>query len=230
MDFLGSKRGRILLMMAVICLFAFVVWPFLRGGRSLIQTDFMPMNTQMQAMISQNGEKPVPEVKQRKSDLKSTINTKSKATIDAESKTTIDSELKATIDTNRKTTIETEPKTTIETEPKTTIETEPKATGDIEPNATIPAFSAIPTHSMVSNEKQEVSLPAARSAGQLDLNTATIEQLDGIPGIGEIKAKAIMNYRLKKGRFSRIEELVEVKGIGDKMLEKLKAFLYVTSP
>ena len=40
-------------MMAVICLFAFVVWPFLRGGRSMIQTDFMPMNTQMQAMISQ---------------------------------------------------------------------------------------------------------------------------------------------------------------------------------
>ena len=56
----------------------------------------------------------------------------------------------------------------------------------------------------------------------MDLNTATLEQLDEVPGIGESKAKAILDYRLKKGRFSRIEELIEVKGIGEKMLEKLK--------
>ncbi|MGO4273079.1 helix-hairpin-helix domain-containing protein [Paenibacillus sp. TAF58] len=209
MDFFGSKRGRILLVMAVISLFAFIVWPFLRGGRSLIRTDFLPMNTQMQAMISQNSEEPAPEVKPRNSNLKSSIGTEPKETTDAEPK------------------IAPEPKATRNAEPK--IATEPKATRNADPKATIPAFSAIPTPFVVSNEKVEASLGAAPSTGQLDLNTATLKQLDEIPGIGESKAKAILDYRLKKGRFSRIEELVEVKGIGEKMLEKLKVFLYVTS-
>ncbi|NOV03543.1 helix-hairpin-helix domain-containing protein [Paenibacillus sp. LMG 31457] len=70
----------------------------------------------------------------------------------------------------------------------------------------------------------EVPLP-----GQLDLNAATLKQLNDLPGIGESKARAILDYRTKKGRFSRIEELTEVKGIGGKMLEKLKPFLYVGS-
>ncbi|MDQ0876993.1 competence protein ComEA [Paenibacillus sp. V4I3] len=198
MDFFGSKRGRILLMMAAICLFAFVAWPFLRGGRSMIQTDFMPLNTQMQAMISQTGEESLHEAK---------------LTGKLDSKTTIDEEPKATRDT----------------EPKTTTDTEPNATIDTEPKSAIPAPMAMPTPSVVSNEKPEASLPAARSTGQLDLNTATLKQLDEIPGIGESKARAILDYRLKKGRFSRIEELIEVKGIGEKMLEKLKVFLYVTT-
>lgn len=193
-------------MMVAICLFAFVVWPFLRGGRSMIQTDFMPLNTQMQAMISQTEEEQAPEAK-----LTSKLN--SKSTLDAEPKATTDTELKATIGT--------EPKATIDTEPNTTIDTEPKAT--------IPALNVIPTPSVVSNEKPEASLPTAGSTGRFNLNTATLEQLDEIPGIGASKAKAILDYRLKKGRFNRIEELIEVKGIGEKMLEKLKAFLYVTS-
>lgn len=193
-------------MMAAICLFAFVVWPFLRGGRSMIQTDFMPLNTQMQAMISQTGEEQAPEGK-----LTSKLD--SKSTLDAEPKATTDTELKATIGT----------------EPKATIDTEPKATIDTEPKATIPALTAIPMPSVVSNEKPKASLPTAGSTGRFDLNTVTLEQLDEIPGIGASKAKAILDYRLKKGRFNRIEELIEVKGIGEKMLEKLKAFLYVTS-
>jgi competence protein ComEA len=205
-DFFGYKKGRILLMMAAICLFAFVVWPFLRGGRSMIKTDFMPLNTQMQAMISQTGEEQAPEAK-----LTSKLD--SKSTLEKETKATIETELKAAI----------------ETEPKATIIAEPKASIDTEPKATIPTLTAIPRSSVVSNEKQVASLPAAGSTGRMDLNTATLEQLDEIPGIGASKAKAILDYRLKKGRFNRIEELIEVKGIGEKMLEKLKAFLYVTS-
>ncbi|MDQ0900282.1 competence protein ComEA [Paenibacillus sp. V4I7] len=198
MDFFGYKKGRILIMMAAICLFAFVVLPFLRGGRSMIQTDFIPLNTQMQAMISQTEEDQVP-----KSNLTSKLDSKS--------------------------TLGIEQKATIETEPKGALEAEPKASINTETKATIPALTAIPTPSVVSNEKPEASLPAAGSTGRLDLNTATFEQLDEIPGIGASKAKAILDYRLKKGRFNRIEELIEVKGIGEKMLEKLKAFLYVTS-
>ncbi|KQX64840.1 helix-hairpin-helix domain-containing protein [Paenibacillus sp. Root444D2] len=206
MDFFGSKRGRILLMMAAICLFAFVVWPFIRGGRSMIQTDFMPLNSQMQAMISHTGDEPVAEAEVvRKTDLKSNIGTEPKAKVDTESKGTKD------------------------TKPKETRDTESKTTSDTEPNTTIPALTAIPTPTVVSNEEPEASLPSARSTDQLDLNTATLKQLVELPGIGESKAKAILDYRLKKGRFSQIEELMEVKGIGEKMLEKLMVFLYVTS-
>ncbi|WP_307560622.1 helix-hairpin-helix domain-containing protein [Paenibacillus sp. V4I7] len=164
----------------------------------MIQTDFIPLNTQMQAMISQTEEDQVP-----KSNLTSKLDSKS--------------------------TLGIEQKATIETEPKGALEAEPKASINTETKATIPALTAIPTPSVVSNEKPEASLPAAGSTGRLDLNTATFEQLDEIPGIGASKAKAILDYRLKKGRFNRIEELIEVKGIGEKMLEKLKAFLYVTS-
>ena len=78
-------------MMAVICLFAFVVWPFLRGGRSMIQTDFMPMNTQMQAMISQTGEESAHEAKLTgKLDSKTAMDAEPKATRDAEPKASID--------------------------------------------------------------------------------------------------------------------------------------------
>jgi competence protein ComEA len=80
-----------------------------------------------------------------------------------------------------------------------------------------------------SATQPEASTSAVPPTGQLDLNTATLEQLNALPGIGESKARAILDYRIKKGRFSRIDELTEVKGIGEKMLAKLKEFLYVTT-
>jgi competence protein ComEA len=181
-------------------------------------------------MISQNGEEPAAEAKPiRKSDSKLSKNTKPKGAIDTEQKTIIDAEPKTTMDIVPNTAIETEQKATIEAEQKATIDTEQKATIDTEQKASAPSSTELPKLSVTPNEKPEASLPAARY-GQLDLNTATLKQLDELPGIGESKAKAILDYRLKKGRFSRIEELMEVKGIGEKMLEKLKVFLYVTSP
>ncbi|MDD9268726.1 ComEA family DNA-binding protein [Paenibacillus sp. GCM10023248] len=65
--------------------------------------------------------------------------------------------------------------------------------------------------------------------GLLDLNAATLQQLNELPGIGDSKARAIMDYRVKKGKFTRIEELIEVKGIGEKLLEKLKEHVFVPS-
>ncbi|MGG1516239.1 helix-hairpin-helix domain-containing protein [Paenibacillus oryzisoli] len=72
--------------------------------------------------------------------------------------------------------------------------------------------------------------PSPQSIAQstlLDLNTATLEQLDSLPGVGPSKAKAIQDYRNQKGKFKRLEELKEVKGIGDKIFEKLRPYLYV---
>jgi competence protein ComEA len=50
----------------------------------------------------------------------------------------------------------------------------------------------------------------------VDLNTATLDQLDTLPGVGPVLAQAILDYRTKHGRFTKIEELQEVDGIGTK--------------
>jgi competence protein ComEA len=61
-------------------------------------------------------------------------------------------------------------------------------------------------------------------SGSLNLATATVAQLDQLPGIGEKAARAIVDYR-GKTPFTRVEELVRVKGFGKKRFDQLKPFL-----
>ena len=56
----------------------------------------------------------------------------------------------------------------------------------------------------------------AAAGAVVDLNTATLAQLDTIPGVGPVTAQAILDYRTKRGRFTKVEELQEVDGIGAK--------------
>lgn len=68
----------------------------------------------------------------------------------------------------------------------------------------------------------------SKSKSTLNLNTATASQLDELPGIGPSRADAILALREKLGgKFSRTEQLLEVKGIGDKTLEKLKPLIHI---
>ncbi|MFN3567924.1 MAG: ComEA family DNA-binding protein [Caldimicrobium sp.] len=64
---------------------------------------------------------------------------------------------------------------------------------------------------------------------KIDINRATLEQLKSLPGIGEVTAKAIIDLREKKGGFKSIEELKEVKGIGEKKLEVLRNYVTIGS-
>lgn len=64
--------------------------------------------------------------------------------------------------------------------------------------------------------------------GPLDLNTATAEQLDALPGIGPATAEAIISYRREHGRFRSVEELVEVRGIGEAKLAALRSKVRVS--
>jgi competence ComEA-like helix-hairpin-helix protein len=61
----------------------------------------------------------------------------------------------------------------------------------------------------------------------MDLNKATLEQLDALPGIGPAKAQAILETRRARRGFKRIDELLDVPGIGVKTLDKLKPYLII---
>jgi competence protein ComEA len=67
----------------------------------------------------------------------------------------------------------------------------------------------------------------AGTPGPVDLNTATEEQLDDLPGIGPVMAKAIVAWRGANGRFASVDQLGEVDGIGPGRLEKLRALVKV---
>jgi len=62
---------------------------------------------------------------------------------------------------------------------------------------------------------------------KIDINQATAEELEKLPGIGPKIAKNIIEYREKNGPFKSIEELLKVKGVGPKKLEQLKKYLKI---
>ena len=77
-----------------------------------------------------------------------------------------------------------------------------------------------------------VTLPAgsdgSATSGPVDINSATTEQLDALPGIGPATAAAIVSYREENGRFARAEDLLGVPGIGPAKLEALLPLVAVS--
>lgn len=65
----------------------------------------------------------------------------------------------------------------------------------------------------------------ASAASPVNVNTATVDELTALPGIGEKRAQAILDVRKQKGGFKSVDELTEVKGIGPANLEKLRPYL-----
>ena len=72
-----------------------------------------------------------------------------------------------------------------------------------------------------------LALLAHAAVAAVNLNTATKDELIGLHGIGPAKAQAILDYRKANGPFKSVEELKDVKGIGAKRFEKLKADLTI---
>jgi competence protein ComEA len=63
---------------------------------------------------------------------------------------------------------------------------------------------------------------AGTASGKLDLNTASADQLDSLPGIGAVTAKRIVDWRTQHGGFTSVEQLQDVDGIGDTRLSRLR--------
>jgi len=75
-----------------------------------------------------------------------------------------------------------------------------------------------------NNKKQNNSYV---NKNKININSATLEQLKTLPGIGDVKAKSIIDYRTKKGVFRTVNDLLNVKGIGNSTLDNLRNLLVV---
>ena len=78
-----------------------------------------------------------------------------------------------------------------------------------------------------AGKERAAAMPAATAAAPVNLNTATAAQIATLPGIGPKAAERIIEYRQKNGGFKKIEELMNVKGIGEKSFLKLKPLITV---
>lgn len=64
--------------------------------------------------------------------------------------------------------------------------------------------------------------PALSTDTRVDLNSATADQLDSLPGVGPVTAQRILDHRAKIGRFTSVDQLLDVPGIGERTLEKIR--------
>ncbi len=74
------------------------------------------------------------------------------------------------------------------------------------------------------------AVQAVPAAALVNLNTATAADLEKLPGIGPSIAARILEYRQKNGAFKKVEELMNVRGIGEKVFLKIKPLVTVTPP
>lgn len=79
----------------------------------------------------------------------------------------------------------------------------------------------------VEEAAERQAIAEAEADGRVELNTATLEQLCTLPGIGETRARAILAYREEHGGFSVTEELMQVSGIKEGTFNRLRELVYI---
>lgn len=93
--------------------------------------------------------------------------------------------------------------------------------------ATLPLFNLPLQAAEQAVAKQATTTTATKESGKINLNTATLAELTTLKGIGEKKAQAILEYREKQGKFSSVDQLADVTGIGPATLEANRDMIVV---
>lgn len=80
---------------------------------------------------------------------------------------------------------------------------------------------------MILNDQDVLVIPEIQenSVMTVSINTGTLEQLDSLPGVGPSTAQSIIDYRNANGLFQSVEEIMNVKGIGEAKFEKMKEYI-----
>jgi len=109
------------------------------------------------------------------------------------------------------------------------------AAGGARPGAVLEALNLAAllvdgTQVLVSREGETPAPPVLGGAvvgGLINVNTATATELEELPGVGEVIAQAIVDYRTENGPFASVDQLLDVSGIGDATLENLRDLVTV---
>jgi len=91
-----------------------------------------------------------------------------------------------------------------------------------------PSTAAAQDKAAKAPSRTRAAAKTATPAGPVNINTASVAELDALPGIGAKTAALIVEYRQKNGPFKKVEELMNVRGIGEKNFLKLKPQLTVS--
>jgi competence protein ComEA len=103
----------------------------------------------------------------------------------------------------------------------------PKALGSSVASGSAPGPAPVSTPGKPTGGPKAGPTTVPKRGPVLDLNTATVEQLDALPGVGPVTAAAILAWRQANGKFTSVDQLADVDGIGPSRLDKLRALVRV---